>query len=204
MRFRNYLTVTSVLVLAGAVAGCNRESTRAAGISDEDLEKSISTRIDSDAQLRAYDIDVDADAGDKKVTLSGEVPSQALRTRAVDLAKEAGGDLVITDNIKVDPADLNRADYTEDMARESRERAKQSGETVGDNLDDAWIHTKVRGKLSGSGELPFGGINVDVEKNVVTLRGQVDSEKDKAEAERLARETEGVTQVVNRLTVKRG
>ena len=65
---------------------------------------------------------------------------------------------------------IERKDYDADMAREARARAAKSSESVGDSVDDAWIHTKIRSRLLGEGEFPGGGIDVDVENNVVTLR----------------------------------
>jgi len=88
------------------------------------------------------------------------------------------------------------------MAREARARAAKSSESVGDSVDDAWIHTKVRSRLLGEGEFPGGGINVDVENNVVTLRGHVDSAADRAKAEQIAKSTDGVKRVKNQLVIK--
>jgi hyperosmotically inducible protein len=204
MRIHEFLMIMTVSLLLAAGVGCTDSSTNAAGMTDDELEESIDARIESDTQLRAYDIDVDADADENKVTISGTVPTQDMRTRAVDLAKGGRTDLIVTDEIKVDASRMTRADYSDQMAREERENAARSGERIGDQVDDAWIHTKVRTKLVGQGELPLGGINVDVDKNIVTLRGTVESQKAKAEAERLAKETEGVAQVRNQLVVKAG
>ena|SRR6185503_6271695 len=95
----------------------------------------------------------------------------------------------------------SRSEYTEQEAREERERAKGSGETIGDTLDDAWIHTKIVAQMITSTTTPERKINVDVVQNVVTLRGTVDTPEEKAEAERIAKETEGVKQVKNQLKV---
>ncbi len=94
-----------------------------------------------------------------------------------------------------------RGQYTEEQARAERAKAKQNKETIGDSLDDAWIHTKVVAKLIGDTKTPERKINVDVVKNVVTLRGTVDTGEAKAEAERVAKDTDGVTKVVNQLKV---
>jgi hyperosmotically inducible protein len=89
------------------------------------------------------------------------------------------------------------------MAHHEREAATKSRETLGDSVEDAWIHTKIRTKLAGQGEFPMGGINVDVVKNVVTLRGSVESEQAKMKAEKVAKETKGVAEVKNRLVIKK-
>jgi osmotically-inducible protein OsmY len=94
-----------------------------------------------------------------------------------------------------------RGQYTEQQAREERAKAKQNKETIGDTLDDAWIHTKIVTKLIGDTKTPERKINVDVVNNVVTLRGTVDTAEARSEAERVAKDTEGVTKVVNQLKV---
>jgi osmotically-inducible protein OsmY len=94
-----------------------------------------------------------------------------------------------------------RGNYTEKEAQEERERAKSSKETIGDTLDDAWIHTKIVAKLIANSTTPERKINVDVVKNVVTLRGTVDTAEEKAVAEKIAKETDGVKSVVNQLKV---
>jgi len=97
--------------------------------------------------------------------------------------------------------DTSRSGYTEKQAAEERERAKQSKETIGDTLDDAWIHTKIVAKLIANSSTPERNINVDVVNNVVTLRGTVDTAEAKAAAEKVAKETDGVKSVTNQLKV---
>lgn len=97
--------------------------------------------------------------------------------------------------------DKSRAGYTEKQASEERERAKQSKETIGDTLDDAWLHTKIVAQLIANSNTPERNINVDVVNNVVTLRGTVDTAEAKTQAEKVAKETEGVKSVTNQLKV---
>ena len=94
-----------------------------------------------------------------------------------------------------------RGQYTEAQAREERAKARQNKETIGDTLDDAWLHTKIVAKLIGDTKTPERKINVDVVNNVVTLRGTVETAEARTEAERVAKDTEGVTKVVNQLKV---
>jgi hypothetical protein len=91
--------------------------------------------------------------------------------------------------------------YTEQQAREERERAKANKETIGQSLEDAWIHTKIVAKLIGNTQTPKRKINVDVVDGAVTLRGNVDTAEAKTEAERVAKETDGVKKVTNQLKV---
>ena len=94
-----------------------------------------------------------------------------------------------------------RGQYSEEQAREEREKAKANKETIGQSLDDAWIHTKIVAKLIGDTKTPERNINVDVVEGAVTLRGNVDTAEAKTEAERVAKETEGVKKVTNQLKV---
>ena len=94
--------------------------------------------------------------------------------------------------------------YTEEQAREEREKAKANKETIGQSLEDAWIHTKLVAKLIGDSQTPERKINVDVVDGAVTLRGEVDTADGKTEAERLAKETDGVKSVKNELKVVAG
>ena len=102
------------------------------------------------------------------------------------------------------PPEVARSEYTDDMARETREKAKAKGDKIGNSIEDAWIHTKVVAKLMGDSQTPARKINVDVDNNVVTLRGNVESSVAREEAERIARGTDGVKRVINLLKVTAG
>jgi len=180
------------------IDGTSKSTTK---MTDSELEGKIKAKFDSDAQLKAAGLSISADADKNQATISGEVRTQAMRMKAINLAKEASPGIVLTDKINVKPGELSRAEYTEDRARAEREKASGSGEKVGESLDDAWIHMKIVARLIGNSETPERKINVDVVNNVVTLRGSVDTAEQRAEAERVAKTTEGVTRVVNQLKV---
>ncbi|MFI5165857.1 MAG: BON domain-containing protein, partial [Thermoanaerobaculales bacterium] len=73
--------------------------------------------------------------------------------------------------------------------------------TVGSWIDDVMISSKVKTKLIANGDIKAGDIDVGSSQGVVTLIGRVSSEKIKNEAERIARDTKGVKDVHNELTV---
>jgi hypothetical protein len=109
---------------------------------------------------------------------------------------------VIQPTPAVTPTPANaRGQYSEEQARAERARAKESKETIGDTLDDAWIHTKIVAKLLSDSKTPERKINVDVVNGMVTLRGTVDTAEAKTEAERQAKDTDGVKSVTNQLKV---
>jgi osmotically-inducible protein OsmY len=200
----------TVLLLTTAgflfLGGCSQQgSTTSANVStDSQLEQDIRARLDADADLKVAKLDVDAHAKDNKVTLSGTVQTEEMRNRAVEMAKAARPALEVTDKIDVKPREVSRSEYTEEMARNTRERAKANGEKIGTSLDDAWIHSKITSKLIADKDTPARKINVDVVNGVVTLRGKVDTAAAKNDASRIAKETDGVKSVRNLLTVNAG
>lgn len=80
-------------------------------------------------------------------------------------------------------------------------------ETEGDrvdadvDLDDAGTTAKVKTKFAADEAVSALNINVDTQDGVVTLNGNVADQAAKDKAEELARATEGVSQVVNNLTI---
>ena len=69
---------------------------------------------------------------------------------------------------------------------------------------DATITTAVKNKLAADPTTSAARINVDTANGVVTLSGAVPTTAEKSEAERIARNTQGVTQVANNITVEAG
>jgi osmotically-inducible protein OsmY len=72
---------------------------------------------------------------------------------------------------------------------------------VGERVDDAKITAALKTKLVADRAKNLLAVNVDTEQGVVHLRGTVPTERDKMEAERLARTTKGVVDVKNDLKV---
>ena len=71
-------------------------------------------------------------------------------------------------------------------------------------LTDDEIHDKVIARLAADRDIKGGGIEVDVQNGVVTLRGKVREESQKSKAERVTHKVQGVKQVVNELVVEFG
>jgi hypothetical protein len=83
-----------------------------------------------------------------------------------------------------------------------RAEAKNAGSTIGSGLEDGWIHLKVRAALAAVDDLRDSTINVDVDNNVVTLRGSVANAASKKAAEDAAKKVDGVKSVTNKLELK--
>jgi len=96
-----------------------------------------------------------------------------------------------------------REETEREKERYSRE-AKESGRTVGTGANDMWLWVKTRFDLAAADDLRDSTINVDVDKDVVTLTGTVASAAQKTRAETVAKAVEGVKGVRNQLKVSTG
>lgn len=135
------------------------------------------------------------------VTAALSLISAACNDTGVNTNSTANANLASPRSEPPKPTPTATPKYSEEQAREERTRAKENKETIGDTLDDAWIHAKIVAKLIGDTKTPERKINVDVVNNDVTLRGTVDTAEAKTEAERIAKDTDGVKKVVNQLKV---
>ena len=75
-------------------------------------------------------------------------------------------------------------------------------ESAGEVVDSSLITTKVKAALAGEEAGSLLEIEVETFRDVVQLSGFVDSEQDKARAEQIAQEVEGVSTVENDLVIK--
>jgi hypothetical protein len=92
-------------------------------------------------------------------------------------------------------------------------RAREVGANVGETvavgankaeraLSAASLTAKIKSKMTLDDTVDAASINVDTDGTVVTLHGTVKSNAERQRAVQLARETEGVTRVVDRLRVE--
>jgi hyperosmotically inducible protein len=83
-------------------------------------------------------------------------------------------------------------------------KGKGGGVAVADTAaTDSWITMTIKGDFVNESTLKGSDIDVETKDNVVTLNGTVASEAGKARAEEIAKQTQGVTKVVDNLTIKR-
>ena len=93
-------------------------------------------------------------------------------------------------------------------------RAREAGAKVGESvavganeaqrvLSDAGLTAKIKAKMALDDTISAAAIDVDSNGSTVTLSGRVESQAGRSRAVQLARETEGVTRVVDQLTVGR-
>jgi osmotically-inducible protein OsmY len=203
----------AVFVTSLVLAGCNRTDAiddgavaTAPGIDNDRVETYVRARFQADDAIRASDIDVSALNG--RVTLSGTVPSEEARQHAIRVAGEASGVQSVDDRLVVSNAGgaAASADAAAPSATSSRPVAAADAPPTASGVDrtrdPGWITTKIQAQYFADPEIsPW---NIDVSTNaagVVTLSGNVDEAGDRDEAVRIARATEGVTRVDDRITM---
>jgi hyperosmotically inducible periplasmic protein len=92
------------------------------------------------------------------------------------------------------------------------DRARQTGAEVGEKvaegankaqraMSDASLTTKIKAKMTLDDTIEAFDIDVDSNGSTVTLSGTVDTDAQRTRALQLARETDGVTSVIDRLRV---
>lgn len=142
-------------------------------------------------------------------------------TSPVHAERDAQGDTHVTiDNQQVNK-NVNQADQSlkktgdqiKDGANQAGAALERGAEKVGSQiqtkvvpaakeaLSNANITAKVKARLAQDPAINALYVNVDTDEGRVTLRGKVALAEQKAEAEKVARETDGVKDVVNQLQV---
>ena len=88
-----------------------------------------------------------------------------------------------------------------DGAAKTKDAVKDGLSKTGEVMTDAWITTRVHARFVDEDLLKDSDISVDTSKHVVTLTGTVMGRAGRARATSVAKGTEGVHRVVNRLTI---
>jgi hyperosmotically inducible protein len=94
------------------------------------------------------------------------------------------------------------------------EKARETGAAIGEKtavaadrakavLDDGALTAKIKSKMALDDYIDAGTIHVDTSDTTVTLTGVVRSADERDRAVRLARETQGVTKVVDRMRIRK-
>ena len=78
-----------------------------------------------------------------------------------------------------------------------------TGKSAGTNADDATITASVKTKLVAEKASNLTRVDVDTNNGTVYLNGTVDTAEQKARAEQLARQAQGVKNVVNNLQLQK-
>jgi osmotically-inducible protein OsmY len=159
-----------------------------APIDDTRVSTSIQARYYLDSGLKGRRIEVNTSNG--VVTLRGEVASDTERAQALLLARTTDGAQRVEDGLTVNAA----LDQTAAAAAPAAPAVPSQ---------DAALVKSVQSRLAGDKQASVATIDVTAKDGVVLLDGTAPNAAAKQRALTLARETQGVVQVIDRLRVGR-
>jgi hyperosmotically inducible protein len=146
---------------------------------DPATTRKVKTALGLSKRLAGFDIGVSTSDG--VVTLTGQVPSEDIKSLAGEIARDTAGVKDVKNEITVNPA------------------AQPSSESA--HIEDLEIRVAILEALAHSRELGGKNIDVKVDNRVVTLSGSVETPAQRNGAEQIARAVDGVSSVINNLTV---
>jgi hyperosmotically inducible protein len=146
---------------------------------DADTSRKVKTALGLSKRLSGFDINVNTSDG--VATLTGQVPSEEIKSLAGEIARDTAGVKDLSNEITVDPA------------------AQPSSERV--HIEDLEIRAAILEALTHSKELGGKNIEVKIENRSVTLQGSVETPAQRNGAEQIARAADGVAGVTNNLVV---
>lgn len=144
-----------------------------------DPARKVKTAMGLSKRLAGFDIQVTSSDG--VATLTGQVPSEDIKSLAGAIARDTPGITDVKNDIAVDPG------------------AQPSSESV--HVEDLEIRVAILEALAHSKELGGKNIDVKVENRTVILSGSVDTPTQRNGAEQTARAVDGVAGVTNNLVV---
>jgi len=145
------------------------------------IHATLETKLAASDELSALMINTDVQEG--VVTLKGDVETDAQRELATEMAKSVDGVREVDNELTLNSEGPSIADR------------------VASNATDAAITASVKTRLLASDNTSGLDIDVDTDDQVVTLRGNVESETERELAGLIAANTNGVDSVVNELDV---
>lgn len=180
---------------------------------DPGLTTAVKSKLAADDTVKAYRIDVDTK--DAVVTLNGAVDTAVARQRAVELARGTEGVLDVVDQLTVTPGVTPTTGVDDKVQGEAKEavrdadaktddaqrKAGDATDRAGDAMGNAALTTKVKTKFLADNDISGLKIDVDSSNGIVTLTGTVPTAAEKALALKVAKGTDGVKSVVDRLKV---
>lgn len=188
---------TSVLITALGLSAASFAGDNNAHYDNDDklkdawIDGKVETALLVNRHLNNFTIDTDVKAN--TVYLTGTVKSSVDKDLAGEIAKSIKGVANVENKLMVkEDTEMKRRAYNED---------DEDTRSWGTWYDDSTTTASVKSKFLWNGEVDGLDINVDTLNGVVTLNGEADSTANKALAEKLAQNTDGVRSVVNNLTI---
>jgi hyperosmotically inducible protein len=179
-------------------------------VDDATITTNIKGKFLKDKQVRLDNIEIETING--AVRLFGAAKNKSHRARAVTLARQVAGVKSVKNEIqitppqpvaKVDNTYKERTAGTSDKRRSDDSDKDRTAQKRGSDQPgtDSWITTKVKAKFVESKEVSATDIHVKTVNGVVELTGTAKSKDESSRAESLARGTDHVKSVTNRIKV---
>ena len=89
------------------------------------------------------------------------------------------------------------------LAGRAADKASAAAGSLGDTVTDGTLTAKIKSKMALDDHVQARDINVDTVDGVATLSGVVASGDERKRAVQLARDTEGITRVVDKLEIRK-
>lgn len=184
---------------AGGVKAVAAAAAETAGerIADSWLTAKVQAKFFADDEVKARYIDVSSRDG--AVTLEGFVEDEAVRQKALQLARNTDGVARVDDRLLIGQTPPDRANTSAATPLPTTGGDPAAG--GGDLPDEAMVTSLIQARYFVDPGLKMRNIEVAVSNRVVTLRGSVGSDDERARALLLARTTRGVERVEDGLSV---
>jgi len=183
------LNATLAALMVAAITACSKPpevvgmtpatTTVGTEIDDSILTASIKSALLADQDIKSFDLKVETRKGE--VQLSGVVDNQKQVERAITVVQGIAGVKSIQNKMSL----------------------KGTATTVGNEIDDGVISTKVKAALLGDPDIKSFDIAVETRKGQVQLSGFVDNQTQVDHAISVAQGVEGVRSVRNEMSVKK-
>ena len=172
-RYTALLGVLTILTI-GTLAGCSGASSKSPAVSE-----TIRRNLD---QVNFKDVTVSQDRDKGVVTLGGHVADDADKRQAESIAKAHAAGQVVANEIALVPPGIEH---------DAKAVNSDLDKGIEKDLDAALIQFRLN-----------KDVRYDVKSGVVTLKGAVNSQARRSQAESIASKVPNVQQVVNELEVK--
>jgi len=199
------MSLVVLLVTAPLMAQAARDTSTM--VSDAWITTQIYAKFFAAPDIKARNIDVETVSG--VVTLRGTIQSGAERSQAVAKAKGTDGVKQVVDKLTLPQAekppagDAHEKERAPSNAEQVKAQARTAADRVGKEISDTWITTKVQSMYFLDKDVKGMDIAVTTKGTVVTLTGTVPTEATRQKAVADARSIEGVSEVVDKIVVKK-
>jgi hyperosmotically inducible periplasmic protein len=169
----------SVVTFTGCVAGDRYNRSTGEYIDDKSIGSRVKDALSDNAEYKFDGVNVTSFKG--TVQLSGFVDTYEQKNTASSITKQVQGVKDVVNNISV---------------------KDNSAHSAGEYVDDKSLVARVSSALGDNPDYKFEEVNVSAFRGIVQLSGFVNTSDQKAKAGDIAKQVEGVQNVLNNITAK--